>query len=157
MEEAVDAGKVRFLGASNVYDLSFFTNLYNDAKHKPIVLQNRFYADTGFDRELREFCRAKQIRYQSFWTLTANPGLLGSPPVQELAGKYAATPAQIVYRYIIDASGGQPLSGCKSVNHVKEAVAVKDMTPLKEEEINTIEKIMYAGNRRKKGRGGGEL
>ncbi|CAD7949284.1 unnamed protein product [Amoebophrya sp. A120] len=147
METAVDEGKVRFLGASNIYDLDFFQYLFKEAKHKPIVLQNRFYSDTGFDRELRSFCQEHGIRYQSFWTLTANPGLMGSPPVQSLAQRLQATPAQIIYRYILDSCGGQPLTGCKDPQHVKEAVAVKDLPPLNVTDIAAMEDIMY-GKRR---------
>jgi hypothetical protein len=31
---------------------------------KPAVLQNRFYADSGYDVELRAFCRANGVVYQ---------------------------------------------------------------------------------------------
>ena len=48
----------------------------NVSRIKPKVLQNRFYSDSGYDRELRAFCLEKGIRYQTFWTLTANPHLL---------------------------------------------------------------------------------
>ncbi len=38
--------------------------------------QNRFYADTGYDIDIRAFCRQHGITYQSFWTPTANPHVL---------------------------------------------------------------------------------
>ncbi|CAD7961919.1 unnamed protein product [Amoebophrya sp. A25] len=147
MENAVDEGKVAHLGVSNVYDLPFFEYLYTEARYKPIVLQNRFYVQTGFDRELRDFCRERNIRYQSFWTLTANPGLLKSPPVQRLAQTYNATSSQVLYRYIIDSSGGQPLSGCKDPQHIQEAVAVQSLGPLTEADVASIEEVMYAGRK----------
>ena len=40
------------------------------------MLQNRFYVDSGYDLELRQFCREQGITYQTFWTLTANPHVL---------------------------------------------------------------------------------
>lgn len=52
-EEFVEGGRVRYLGISNCYDPSFFKKLYDAAKVKPLFLQNRFYADSGYDRELR--------------------------------------------------------------------------------------------------------
>lgn len=76
MEEAVREGKVRQLGLSNVYDLSLLQSIFEAAEVKPAVLQNRFHAETGFDREIRKYCREKNIMYQSFWTLTANPHFL---------------------------------------------------------------------------------
>jgi len=69
-EKFVDDGRVKQLGISNLYDYNRLKQLYNDARHKPSVIQNRFYADTNFDCEIRRFCREKNIFYQSFWTLT---------------------------------------------------------------------------------------
>jgi hypothetical protein len=52
-----------------------YESLFSAARIKPAVLQNRFYKETGYDAELRAFFREHRIRYQSFWTLTANPDL----------------------------------------------------------------------------------
>ena len=46
---------------------------------KPVVLQNRFYAEQSYDVRLRKFCTEHGVTYQSFWTLTANPDLLAAP------------------------------------------------------------------------------
>ena len=78
--------------------------------HPPAVLQNRFHAETGYDRELREFCRARGIIYQSFWTLTANPHLLTHETVRALARQHGRTPAQILFRYLTQL-GIVPLTG----------------------------------------------
>ena len=77
-EEFVKEGKVHYLGISNCYDLNYFRNLYEQVSVNPSFLQNRFYSDSGYDKGLREFCDSKGIRYQSFWTLTANPHVLES-------------------------------------------------------------------------------
>ena len=69
-EKFVDEGRVRQLGISNLYDLSRLQQLYNDARHKPSVIQNRFHSPTNYDHDIRQFCREKNIFYQSFWTLT---------------------------------------------------------------------------------------
>ena len=76
MERLVAAGGVRQLGISNCYDVDEFVQLYRAAAVKPAVLQNRLYRDTGYDTALRAFCRENNVRYQSFWTLTANPHIL---------------------------------------------------------------------------------
>ena len=63
MESFVDEGKAKGLGISNCYDLNTFTTLYQMARHKPKVLQNRFYADSNFDTELRKFCKENNVWY----------------------------------------------------------------------------------------------
>jgi diketogulonate reductase-like aldo/keto reductase len=64
------------LGLSNTYDLRVLRTVYEAAAVKPTVLQNRFYRESGYDTEIRAFCTANNITYQSFWTLTGNPDIL---------------------------------------------------------------------------------
>ena len=99
---------------------------------KPAVVQNRFYAETGYDREIREFCRQRAIVYQSFWTLTANPQLLAHRTLSMLAAKYARTPAQILFRYLTQ-SEVVPLTGTTSTKHMREDLEIFDF------ELNTGE------------------
>ena len=75
-EELQKQGKVRFLGLSNCYQLPLLRAVVQAAEVRPTFLQNRFYRETGYDAELRAFCKEQGIRYQSFWTLTANPDLV---------------------------------------------------------------------------------
>ncbi|MGR9108581.1 MAG: aldo/keto reductase, partial [Gammaproteobacteria bacterium] len=49
MERLFDAGLVKQLGISNCYRLPVLESLYRKARIKPAVLQNRFYANTGYD------------------------------------------------------------------------------------------------------------
>jgi diketogulonate reductase-like aldo/keto reductase len=69
-------GGVIYIGISNCYDLETLESLYKDAKVKPSFLQNRFYSESGYDRTIRTFCMENNIKYQSFWSLTANPKAL---------------------------------------------------------------------------------
>ena len=75
-EEFVGEGKVRAIGISNTYNLNFLRRVFEEAKVKPSYLQNRFYAQTHYDREIHSFCRLNGIRFQTFWTLTANPNIV---------------------------------------------------------------------------------
>lgn len=75
-EQLHSEGKVRYLGISNTYQLSVLQRLYQQAVVKPQFLQNRFYRESGYDHEIRQFCRDHDIKYQSFWTLTANPHII---------------------------------------------------------------------------------
>ena len=123
MEQLVGSGAVRQLGISNCYALAEFDALYRAASIKPAVLQNRFYARTHHDRELRAYCRAHDVVYQSFWTLTANPDALASSTLRILAQRHGRTPAQILFRYLthIDVV---PLTGTSSLEHMREDLAI---------------------------------
>lgn len=71
-------GGVKALGLSNTYDIRTLRSVYDAAEIKPTILQNRFYAKSGHDLEIRKFCNEKGIHYESFWTLTGNPTILAS-------------------------------------------------------------------------------
>lgn len=123
MERIVQDGGARQLGISNCYSAGTLATLYQAAVVKPAVLQNRFYAQTGYDRQLREFCREHAIIYQSFWTLTANPQLLAADAITAPAARYARTPAQILYRYLTQ-SDIVPLTGTTSAAHMREDLEI---------------------------------
>jgi diketogulonate reductase-like aldo/keto reductase len=123
MESLVDARGVRQLGISNCYQLEQLQTLFDSARVKPAVVQNRFYADTGYDRGIRAFCRQHGIIYQSFWTLSANPHLLTHRTVRELASRHGRTPAQILFRYLTQ-NDVVPLTGTRSATHMREDLAI---------------------------------
>ena len=75
-EDLYKDGKVKNLGISNIYDIKLLKQIYNKALIKPKFIQNRFYQQSGYDTEIREFCHTNDMVYQSFWTLTANPHIL---------------------------------------------------------------------------------
>jgi diketogulonate reductase-like aldo/keto reductase len=125
MEALVEQGRVRRIGISNCYQPSTFERLHRDARIKPSIVQNRFYADTGYDREIRAFCRAHAIAYQSFWTLTANPHLLAHRSVRALASAHRRTPAQILFR-ALHQLGIVPLTGTRSEVHMREDLAIAE-------------------------------
>lgn len=126
MESFVEEGKVRGLGISNCYDPEIFTTLYEMAKVKPKVLQNRFYAESNFDTELRKFCKDKGIWYQSFWTLTANRHALALPAVDELAKSRSLTPQTLMFAFLMSLGYVTPLSGTTSQEHMAHDVAVME-------------------------------
>ena len=75
-EDFVDQGKIRSIGISNTYNIEILKQLYDESRIKPSYLQNRFYKRSHYDIKIRQFCQEKIIKYQSFWTLTANPHIL---------------------------------------------------------------------------------
>ncbi len=127
MQVALESGAVRQLGISNCYDLAVLKQLYRWASGKPAVVQNRFYAETDYDVDIRAFCREHGISYQSFWTLTANPHVLAHEQTVRLAQAYRVTPAQVLFRYLTQV-GIVPLTGTASQVHMREDLAILDFT-----------------------------
>jgi diketogulonate reductase-like aldo/keto reductase len=141
METLYDAGGVKQLGISNCYDPGYLSALYATARVKPAVVQNRFYAATGHDREVLAFCKAQGIIYQSFWTLTANPDILAHETVAALAVKYGLNPAQIFFRFLTQ-SGMIPLTGTTSASHMREDLAIFDFA-LTEDECEAVANLIW--------------
>jgi diketogulonate reductase-like aldo/keto reductase len=125
MEKLVISDGVKQLGISNCYDLDSLAALYHASEIKPAIIQNRFYANTGYDRAIRDFCRDKGIIYQSFWTLTANPHILSDFTIQSLATKYQYSAAQVFFRYLTQI-GIDPLTGTTSPIHMLDDLAIFD-------------------------------
>ena len=124
-EAFVDSKTIRQLGISNCYNRADLQRLYESARIKPVVVQNRFYAETGYDRDIREFCGQNQIIYQSFWTLSANPHLLAHKTITGLASTHNRTAPQILFRYLTQI-GVVPLTGTKSETHMREDLEIFD-------------------------------
>jgi diketogulonate reductase-like aldo/keto reductase len=140
LESLVDAGGVRQLGVSNCYTLEDIEHLWRYSRIKPAVVQNRFYAETGYDREIRAFCGQRQIVYQSFWTLTANPHVLAHATITALASTHNRTPPQILFRYLTQ-SGVVPLTGTRSEKHMREDLSIFDFE-LTVAERRAVDKIL---------------
>jgi diketogulonate reductase-like aldo/keto reductase len=140
-EEFCDNGWVRQIGISNIYNFSLLEQIYEAARIKPSVIQNRFYADSGYDKEIRKFCLEKGIAYQSFWTLTGNPMILGSSLVKQMAKKYNVTPEQLFFKFVMQI-GITPLTGTTDSEHMKQDLEVVDLKDLSGDEVASIEKML---------------
>jgi diketogulonate reductase-like aldo/keto reductase len=138
LESFVDSGSIRQLGISNCYRLADLKSLYDGARIKPAIIQNRFYAETNYDRDIRVFCNRSQITYQSFWTLSANPHLLTHKTITALASTHKRTVAQILFRYLTQI-GVAPLTGTKSEIHMREDLAIFEFELTNEEQRSITE------------------
>ena len=137
LEGLVDGGQVRQIGISNCYRLDDLNGLYESGRIKPAVVQNRFYADTNYDHDIRAYCDQQKIIYQSFWTLSANPQLLADKSMTTPAATYRRSPAQILFRYLTQI-GVVPLTGTKSETHMREDLGIFDFE-LSNEELSAID------------------
>jgi diketogulonate reductase-like aldo/keto reductase len=143
MRQERDAGRTRLLGVSNV-SLQHLARMAVMQAELPAFVQNRCFARTGWDREVRSFCHQHKIIYQGFSLLTANPEVLQHPPLIALAaqmnvGQTHATPAQLVFSFA-RAVGMLPLTGTSSAAHMKEDLASLDLK-LPPELVQAIESI----------------
>lgn len=123
LESIVERGGARAIGISNCYSLELLRSLYGPARIKPSIVQNRFHRATGYDRELRAFCRDRGIVYQSFWTLTANGHLLALPEMRAIAAGHGRTPAQVLFRYLTQ-QDVVPLTGTTNLEHMREDLSI---------------------------------
>jgi diketogulonate reductase-like aldo/keto reductase len=139
MEALHAAGKARLLGVSNV-SLGQLRLLCDGAKVRPRFVQNRCYAELGWDRAVRAFCSANSIVYQGFSLLTANRSVLAHPEMARIASKHGRTAAQVVFRFALDV-GMLPLTGTTDAAHMREDLAAFEFR-LAPEEVERIEGLV---------------
>ncbi len=138
MKKERDAGRTRFLGVSNV-SLEHLEQMISVQKEIPAFVQNRCYAQLGWDRQVRAFCQKHNIIYQGFSLLTANVGVLRHPFVHKLAAQFNATPMQIVFSFAREV-GMLPITGTSDVEHMKQDLESLKLT-LPKDAVLTIESL----------------
>jgi diketogulonate reductase-like aldo/keto reductase len=136
MRRERDAGRARLLGVSNV-SLDHLQQMEAARAEMPAFVQNRCFASMGWDRDVRHFCRPRNIVYQGFSLLTANREVLQA--LNPLAERLNATPARIVFAFA-RSIGMLPMTGTTSADHMQEDLASLDLT-LPQEAIAAIESI----------------
>jgi len=138
MEELHCDNKTRFLGISNVA-LDQLEELLGKATVKPKFVQNRCYAATGWDADVRALCRKHGIVYQGFSLLTANVSELRRPAFRDIVKRAGRTPAQVVFRFAIQV-GMLPLTGTTDAAHMREDLAATEFE-LSTEDVDRIENL----------------
>jgi diketogulonate reductase-like aldo/keto reductase len=133
-----NAGRTRLLGVSNVRR-QHLEQMEVTRAEMPAFVQNRCYARFGWDRDVRLFCRERNIVYQGFSLLTANPEVLRDRLVTYLAMEMSATPAQIIFAFSL-AVGILPLTGTSDAGHMKQDLAARALTLLPEK-VQMIESL----------------
>ena len=139
MEAIHKSGQARLLGISNV-TLKQIQELCKGASVPPRFVQNRCYAITGWDREVRTFCRNKGITYQGFSLLTANRQVLSHPDIVQIAKRLGRTIAQVIFRFALDL-GMIPLTGTTDADHMQADLEVFDFE-LPDDVVSHIERFI---------------
>ena len=132
------SGKTKMIGISNI-TAEQLTQLCARAAVKPMMVQNRCYAALGWDKEVREICRAHSIIYQGFSLLTANQGIFAEPAIRAIAKRLGTGLAQVVFRFAIQV-GMLPLTGTTNPQHMKEDLQAEQLT-LTDDDMQLIETI----------------
>lgn len=139
MERLVAVGKVRLIGISNV-GLHHVQELCAKAEILPAFVQNRCYAQTGWDREIRAECNRLGIVYQGFSLLTANSRIFGHPRFAEICRRTGRTHAQVVFRFA-QQIGMLPLTGTTDPAHMREDLLGLEFE-LAEQDVARIERLL---------------
>ena len=139
MTDLAASGRARCLGISNV-SAEQLAELCALNVARPTFVQNRCYARTGWDREVRLLCRRHGIVYQGFSLLTANRHVLVHPDVLLPAKRLGVSAAATIFRFAMDV-GMLPLTGTTDVKHMRADLAVLDLPPLTDAERTAIEAI----------------
>jgi len=138
IEAIHDSGRARLVGVSN-FSLEQLQALGDAARVPPRFVQNRCFARQGWDRRVRNFCAARGVVYQGFSLLTANREVLAHPWMQSCADRCECTPAQLVFRFALDA-GMIALTGTTSAVHMREDLRIFDVR-LDPEDSTRIESL----------------
>jgi diketogulonate reductase-like aldo/keto reductase len=138
IEQLYESTRTRVIGISNV-SAEQLALLCARARHRPMVVQNRCYAALGWDKDVREICRAQGIIYQGFSLLTANREVFADPEIRAMAGRYGMGLAQLVFRFAMQV-GMLPLTGTTDPQHMKEDLEAGQFT-LAEDDLKRIEHI----------------
>jgi diketogulonate reductase-like aldo/keto reductase len=138
MEALHESGRARMLSVSNV-TLEQLQRLCGEARVRPRFVQNRCYAVRGWDRGIRDFCKANDLVYQGFSLLTANRDVLAHAEMSRMAKRYDRTVSQIVFRFALDV-GMMVLTGTTDANHMRADLDVFDFA-LTPEDVARIEAL----------------
>lgn len=133
-----DAGRTRLLGVSNV-SLRHLLQMESVHSELPSFVQNRCFAYTGWDRDVRAFCADRGIVYQGFSLLTANIDVLRHPLVGGLSRELGVTQPQIIFAFARQV-GMLPLTGTTDADHMKQDLTSLSLT-LPDEALKAIESL----------------
>ena len=116
MEDLYREGKIRAIGLSNFLP-HHIENIMEDCTVRPFVDQIEYHP--GYSQEaVIQYCKEKDILVQA-WSPIGRQRVLEEPLVQELAGKYGVSAAQICLKFAVQ-RGSIPLPKSSSIARMKE-------------------------------------
>src|SRR5262245_26931143 len=136
IESIAGAGGASLIGISNV-TAAQIRELIDVARIPPAFVQNRCYAERGWDRAIRALCAEHGIVYQAFSLLTAHRDVVSGRTVRAIAARHGRTAAQVVFRFARQV-GMLPLTGTSSPQHMRDDLA--DDFALTDDEVEAIDR-----------------
>lgn len=124
MESLQRSGKVKVLGVSNINPRQL-SQLLSDCEIPPSFVQNRCYANRGWDREVRALCKTSGAIYQGFSLLTANRQIPKNSEFRGLAEALGKAAPQIIFRFARQL-GMLPLTGTTNPEHMALDLDIED-------------------------------
>jgi len=156
LEQFVKEGLIGHLGISNCR-IDELKMLYDcpEVIVKPSIVQNRFCAQSQYDRDVRLFCKHHGLIYQSFWTLTANPDLIASYLVSSVFERLKttstplATREAVFYALVMGLGRNWTKGGIAILNGTKREMTMKEdlevaiaVAELSESEISQFKQLI---------------
>jgi diketogulonate reductase-like aldo/keto reductase len=138
IEALAQSGRAKHVGVSN-FTAEQLKELTTLAKVKPSFVQNRCYARTGWDRQVRAVCREHGIVYQGFSLLTANRNELAGTQMKQLMARTGKTAAELTFRFAL-AIGMLPLTGTSSAEHMRLDLGALDFE-LERADVEMLERV----------------
>ena len=139
LEELHREHRVSLIGISNV-SAEQLAALLSDCQIAPAFVQNRCYARTGWDGDVRRLCVKHGVVYQGFSLLTANRREMTLPALTQIASRCGRSSAQVVFRFAMQV-GMIPLTGTTSPEHMREDLGCFDFA-LSQSDVDTIERLL---------------
>lgn len=136
MEAIHDSRRARLLGVSNI-TAEQLAALCQGARVRPRFVQNRCYAQRGWDRAVRQFCCANGLIYQGFSLLTGNRVALANPELARIARRHGRSSPAVIFRFALEV-GMIPLTGTTDAEHMHADLSIFDFH-LKPEEVTLID------------------
>jgi pyridoxine 4-dehydrogenase len=125
LAELREEGKIRHVGLSNVgvEEISLALDIV------PIVsVQNRYNLNDRSSEAVIEACEREGIAFIPWYPLATGKLARPGAPVDEIAGRHGATPAQVALAWLLARSPMMlPIPGTSSVKHLEENVAAADL------------------------------
>jgi diketogulonate reductase-like aldo/keto reductase len=115
-----DAGKIRHWGVSN-FDVDDMEELFTVADGNTVAANQVLYNLTrrGIEFDLLPWCQERGVPIMAYSPIEQGR-LLNHPQIKFIAGRHAATPAQIALAYVLTQPGVMAIPKATSPEHVRD-------------------------------------
>ncbi|MFD3447869.1 aldo/keto reductase [Microbacteriaceae bacterium 4G12] len=137
LEKLYEEGRVRAIGVSN-FHIHHLEQLLASCKVKPMVNQVELHPYLS-QVELRNFCKQQNIQIEAWSPLMKGGEIFKNPVIQQLAGQYEKTQAQIILRWHLQ-SGTVIIPKSVTPSRILENGDLFDFT-LSDEEMKQIDAL----------------